>query len=196
MKRRTLWSAAALLALGAVGVFLLLDRGPYHFKTVREGVLYRSGTLDANDLRSVIQQYGIKTVVNLRHDPEAWASAEEKRITQQLGARFEDLPLQRETPPNDEELAVWLRLLDDPSRLPILVHCEHGVTRTGMFVGVYQMEKEHLDNRKVLEDLEFFGHRKWAEHRKPFRDFILQYKPRWKTEAVRSSAQVGGAASR
>jgi len=193
MKRRHLTIGAVVVLLAGVGAWLYLDRGPYHFLVVKEGVLYRSGTLPPEDLEEVIREHGIKTVVNLRHDPDQWPQEEEKRITEKLGAAFEDLPLQPETPPNEQELAVWLKLLDDPARQPILVHCQHGVTRTGMFVAVYEIEKEHRDNKQVLEDLEFFGHKKWADYRKPFRDFVLDYVPRWKKAAAGQAAGSGSA---
>ena len=191
MKRPRLTLGLALVLLVGVGVYVYVQSRPYHFLVVREGVLYRSGTLPPDDLEKVIKEHGIKTVVNLRHDPDKWPQAEEKRVTEQLGASFLDLPLQPETPPNAEELAVWLKLLDDPARLPILVHCQHGVTRTGMFVAVYEIEKERRDNKQVLEDLEFFGHKKWADYRKPFRDFVLNYQPRWRTAP--SAAPAGAA---
>lgn len=179
-RRRLLLLGIPLLLLVGLGILIWRNATPYHFLTVREGVLYRSGTLEAAELGQLIDEYGIKTVVNLRHDPDRWPQAEEERIVEARGAVFRDLPLQPDTPPTDEALAAWLRLLDDPERLPILVHCQHGVTRTCMFVAVYQMEKERQPNRDVLEKLEFFGHRKWADYRKPFRDFILDYQPRWK----------------
>ena len=183
VRQRVAWGAALCLLGGAITYFLW-DGRPYHFKTVREGVLYRCGTLDASVLEEVIVQYGIKTVVNLRHDRDQWAYDAEKRTTERLGAKFQDMPLLPITPPNDNELRAWLELMDDPNRLPILAHCEHGVTRTSMFTAVYLIEKEYGENRHVLENLESFGHDKWAEHYQPFRDFVLNYVPRSKKRSA------------
>jgi protein tyrosine/serine phosphatase len=92
--------------------------------------------------------------------------------------RFVDMPMVPETPPSDEQLASWLALIDDPSNHPVLVHCKHGVVRTGMMVAVYEVEYLDRENRDILEDIPMFGHDLYVPHRKPMRDFILGYTPR------------------
>ena len=66
----------------------------------------------------------------------------------------------------------------DAENLPVLVHCEHGVVRTGMLVAVYQMERLGQSNQRAIESLPMFGHDLFVPRRKPMRDFILGYEPR------------------
>jgi protein tyrosine/serine phosphatase len=175
-------AVAALVLVGAVigGLVWHHQASPNHFLTVTPGVLYRSGLLRSQNLEYVFDKYGIKTVVNLI-DPgpkNAQQLGEEMRIAAERGVRFVDMPMVPETPPSDEQLASWLALIDDPSNHPVLVHCKHGVVRTGMMVAVYEVEYLDRENRDILEDIPMFGHDLYVPHRKPMRDFILGYTPR------------------
>ena len=65
------WTGVAVLLLAgaAVGAVWADRHLPYyHFRTVQKGVFYRSSLLKPADLEHVIDDYGIKTVVNLRDD--------------------------------------------------------------------------------------------------------------------------------
>jgi protein tyrosine/serine phosphatase len=175
-------AVAALVLVGAVigGLVWHHQASPNHFLTVTPGVLYRSGLLRSQNLEYVFDKYGIKTVVNLI-DPgpkNAQQLGEEMRIAAERGVRFVDMPMVPETPPSDEQLASWLALIDDPNNHPVLVHCKHGVVRTGMMVAVYEVEYLDRENRDILEDIPMFGHDLYVPHRKPMRDFILGYTPR------------------
>lgn len=168
----------ALVALGAVGgaVAFHLATRIYHFETVEEGVLYRSGLLEPAELERAIELYGIRTVVSLIDlASEREAVAEEARIVEARGLRFVELAMEVETPPTPEQLSAWLDLLADEDRHPILVHCKHGVVRTGMLVAVYQIEMGATDNEAVLQALPMFGHDLDEPYRKPMRDFIRGY---------------------
>jgi len=181
-------AAGALLLVGAIvgGLVWHHQASPNHFLTVTPGVLYRSGLLRSNNLEYVFEKYDIKTVVNLI-DPgpkNAQQLAEEARISEARGVRFVDMPMEPETPPTPEQLDRWLGLLEDPSNHPMLVHCKHGVVRTGMMVAVYELEYLQGDNEEILEDAPMFGHDLYVPHRKPMRDFILGYTPRSKAVSL------------
>lgn len=177
-------AVVALVLIGAVtgGLVWRHKTSPNHFLTVTPGVLYRSGLLRSQNLAYVFDEYGIKTIVNLI-DPgpmNARQLEEEMRIAAERGVRFVDIPIEPETPPDEKQLARWLALIDDPANHPVLVHCKHGVVRTGMMVAAYEVEYLDRPNREVLEDLPMFGHELYVPHRKPMRDFILGYTPRAK----------------
>ncbi|MGE0710240.1 MAG: tyrosine-protein phosphatase [Planctomycetota bacterium] len=173
--------ALAVLALGLLiggGVWYQLSQ-PYHFLTVEQGVLYRSGQLRQEDLERVIAKHGIKTVVNLQ--PErlnglAWHDEEEAACRNQ-GAQLVDMPIEAQVPPSAEQLAAWLKLLEDESRRPILVHCQHGVVRTGMLVAAYEIEFQGKPPAQALEDLPDFGHDLTKSKHDRMRAFIRDYRP-------------------
>lgn len=184
MKRwRTGIGLALLLALlgAAGGVFWRLSSPPDRFLVVTPGVLYRSGQLTPERLEAVLERYAIRTVVNLR-SPEGEGSAEwhrrEAEVCSRRGVELVDLPMEDDRPPAPERVAAWLELFETPGRLPILVHCKHGVVRTGMMVGIYEIERLGRDPRRVLDELPAFGHDLGAPENRFFRDLILGYTPR------------------
>ena len=181
INRKLKWTLAVLVPVLLVGGFFGYRAltAPYHFQTVETGVLYRSGTLEPDELKDVLADYGIKTVVNVRaksENAEDWYPAE-VRACEESGVRLVDIPTEAETPPTPAELDQWFALLKDPANLPILVHCQHGVVRTGMFVAAYQLETTDRSNREIWDALPFFGHRREGGKRDQMRDFVLGYKP-------------------
>ncbi len=184
-RRRTIRKLALVLTL-AVGVAVALIAnhrlGPKHLLTVWPGVLYRSGVLLPWQLDEVIDRYGIRSVVNLRSQPENedgdWYR-EQTELLSGRGVELVDLPMYSGYPPKSETLSRWLALLDDDSRLPALVHCQHGVVRTGMLIAVFQMEYLGYSNAQAQEALELFGQRELDDPvGSRVKDFIAGYVPR------------------
>lgn len=170
--------AAVALLVGGYFLWVRLTT-PYHFEAVKEGVLYRSGTLEPDVLKDVIADYGIRTVVNTRansENREEW-HAKEAEACRAAGAKLVDIPMEVETPPTPAQVDEWLSILADSKRVPVLVHCEHGVVRTGMMVAAYELETTDRSNEEVWDSLPMFGHRRNTERRRPMRDFILGYRP-------------------
>jgi len=148
---------------------------------VTPGVLYRSGQLTPEQLADVVDRYGIRTVVNLRAENEYtrsdWYEAEVATAAE-LGVTHVDLPMNAGFPPRDEILEDWLALLDDESAQPVLVHCEHGVIRTGIMVGVYEVEKLGLGATDALARFERFGHDFPERIRVRIDEYFARYAPR------------------
>jgi protein tyrosine phosphatase (PTP) superfamily phosphohydrolase (DUF442 family) len=130
--RRTLLRlAGAGLALGlsaeAVRVFALSNR-----HTVIPGKFYRSAQLSPDELRRVIEQKKIKTVINLRGfcPADEWYLGE-SRTTHATNISQEDITLSAKRLPSPSEVR---RLIDvlDRTEYPVIVHCQRGADRTGL----------------------------------------------------------------
>ena len=160
---------------------------PYHLLTVEPGVLYRSGVLKPHNLEKVVSKYGIRTIVGLRlmqeREPQPDWYNHEKEFCEQNGLTFVHIPLRGNTPPDNEQLAQWLALLDNKQNHPVLVHCAQGAIRAAIMSAIYQMEYGHKDNQKTLDELDTHGHHLDIPKRKPMCDYILNYVPRWKQQA-------------
>ncbi|GMU83221.1 MAG: protein phosphatase [Planctomycetota bacterium] len=135
--------------------------GLRQFRAVEEGVLYRCGQPAPEDVRTVIESHGIRTVVSLRgmrgeEDSDAWEPAE-RAICEQLGVRFITLPSNHRNPPTREQLEQFLSLVRDPASRPVLVHCRLGRQRTGMFCGLYRVFEQGWTAEAALEEMDALG---------------------------------------
>ncbi|MCK5931551.1 MAG: tyrosine-protein phosphatase [Fulvimarina manganoxydans] len=123
--------------------------------------LYRSGTLSTEKLRALIEETGIKTVVNLRSgEGSDWLSAE-RGVLQDLHVDFIGLPLSATQIPSEEELRSLAYAMMEAPR-PILVHCKAGADRSGLASAIYRYVVEGLDRDEAEAQLSFrYGHFPW-----------------------------------
>ena len=103
-----------------------------NFATVRPGVLYRSGQMNAGALSQAINRHQIKTVLNLRgsHPESSWYRAE-RSATLEGGATQVDIPMSSCDWMSRSQARAVIDVLDSADR-PLLVHCFHGSERTGL----------------------------------------------------------------
>jgi len=168
-----------LLVIGAIWAAYAVDRYKtlYHFVTVDPGKLYRSGTLSSRGLETVYSMTHFKTIINLRSKAEreegSWYERE-KEFALRKRISLVDLPMLPDVPPDEDQIRQFLNVVTDPERVPVLVHCEAGVVRTGMMIAVYNVAILKKENRKVLEQLPMFGHS--FDNRTAVKEFIKHYK--------------------
>ena len=172
----TLVILVILVAGGTTAYFVDKHKTLYHFETVDEGKVYRSGCLTERGLRWVHELTRIRTIVNLRsvaeRDNGPWYQ-KEKDFAKSRGINFVDIPMDPDTPPDEEQVKHFLSVITDTAKLPALIHCQAGVIRTGMMVAVYKISVLKEDNEKVLRELPMYGHT--LENRLAVKNFILNY---------------------
>jgi protein tyrosine phosphatase (PTP) superfamily phosphohydrolase (DUF442 family) len=131
------WSIAHWLALGcAAGLLLSIGvQAAYiclglNWHPVVAGQCYRCGQPSAASLRELVQQHGIRTVINLRgSNPEQEWYQEECRATESVGVVRFDVSLDGFHPPLPRELRKLVDYLEQ-AELPLLLHCHSGSDRS------------------------------------------------------------------
>lgn len=165
-----------LTAGGTTAYFVDRNKTLYHFETVDEGKVYRSGCLTERGLNWAHRLTGFKTIINLRsvaeRDKGRWYNTE-KDFAKSRGINLVDIPMPPDTPPDEVQVKHFLSVITDPEMLPALIHCQAGAIRTGMMVAVYKISVLKEDNEKVLRELPMYGHN--LENRLSVKDFILNY---------------------
>jgi protein tyrosine phosphatase (PTP) superfamily phosphohydrolase (DUF442 family) len=134
-RRRTitvLMAAGVLAALGYSQYWVFTGR----VATIESGRLYRSAGLSADRLLDVCRRHGIVTVVDFRK--ESVETRAEAESLERVGIRHVALPTGQV--PSSDTVAQFLRLMDGSRGEPVLIHCTHGVGRTGVFSAIYRME--------------------------------------------------------
>lgn len=138
-----------------------------NFRVVREGVLYRSGQLSLPALKSVIHDYGIKTVVTFRDASEPGLAppdlAEEKFCAAQEMNFVRISPRAWWSPdgaiPADEGVRAFRAVMDNPANHPVLIHCYAGLHRSGAFSAIYRMEYDHWTNGEAIAEMRANGYK-------------------------------------
>jgi protein tyrosine/serine phosphatase len=206
------WALAAAVILLIVAPPFALYRAEYarakRFREVTPGRVYRSGQMTAAGLRETIDRFKIKTVINLQHEnpdpflPENWLGKprlSESQLCHDLNVKYVLLTPDILPQPNDltkqpPAVAEFLKLLDDESNYPVLLHCKAGLHRTGRLTAIYRMEYEGWDTGAALRELRANGYGFMAASEGD--DFIIQfvqnYQRRAKQPAVGLAAVDNG----
>jgi protein tyrosine/serine phosphatase len=151
--------AAALLTVTVVGVAGWLTYQTQsnrlvwdHFGTVKPGLLYRSGQLEADQLEEAVRRYRLKTIVSFQVDGRD--VRRERKIAERLGIDFVNLPMPGDGSGQEGQLREVLKIVDDPTRRPALIHCARGTCRTGAAVAMYRFERDGWTVEDVAAEME------------------------------------------
>ncbi|MBK7403359.1 MAG: tyrosine-protein phosphatase [Phycisphaerales bacterium] len=192
--RPTSQTARLLVIVALVALAILAFRDlirpnifPKRFHEVVPGQLYRSGKLTPAALTSVVRAHGIKTIVDLGAWPEgSRADTREARTAAALGVDRIRLPNVEGDSTGDVNTYVQaLRIVNDPTRRPVLVHCGAGTERTGCVVALYRMFEEGWGFDKAYDEAVRAGH---SPGRNPK---LRQTLENW-SEPIRDALVTGG----
>ena len=181
-KRRLLVLLLAVLVVAGGGIAYYVDHYlPYwHWRTVDAGKFYRSSQLSPADLAEAIDDFGLKTIINLRavheRDRGDWYE-QQRKVVESNGARVLDIPLEAGMPPNPEQVALILAVLDDEKNLPAMAHCFHGSIRSAAAEGLYRREYMGQSGQEAYDSVESWGHDLSVKY-PAIHEFILEYVPR------------------
>jgi protein tyrosine phosphatase (PTP) superfamily phosphohydrolase (DUF442 family) len=150
--------AAPVLAVGARRVHHeYLKRFVYvrAFDSVVPGVLYRGKPPNA-DTWDRLHRCGVTTIVDLR----LRSDAPESYDTEGELARAEDVRLVRmpfnASAPIDSHMQQFLTLVQ-ANEGAVLVHCQHGRSRTGMFVAAYRVVVQGWTVEQAIGEMRCYG---------------------------------------
>jgi protein-tyrosine phosphatase len=97
----------------------------------------------------------------------------------------------------------FLKVMDDETNYPVLLHCKAGLHRTGLMTAVYRMEYEGRSRGEALEELKAngFGEFKATDANEYVKAYIFDYRPgvraddyRWPKTPARGAPVCGGGA--
>src|SRR5215475_10574587 len=131
--------------------------------------IYRGGQPEANEYRD-LAAIGIKTIIDLREDPERYA----RGSAVGAGLRYINLPLNSKRPPTEAESDRFLQLVNDDRNWPVFVHCAAGRHRTGVLLAVYRMEVDGWDARRAYDEMKDYKFYSRFGHG-DMKDFVFEY---------------------
>jgi tyrosine-protein phosphatase SIW14 len=152
---------------------------------------YRGAQPEGRDFTD-LAALGIKTVIDLTSDDGV---PQEPSLVEQAGMRFVKIPMTTRVAPTADELAAFLRVVNDPAAQPVYVHCVGGRHRTGVMTAVYRMTNDGWTGARAFEEMKQykFG----ADFLHPeFKKFVLGFAiPSTPLVAATTSAPIAAGAT-
>jgi len=149
--------------------------------------IYRGGQPDDDEYRE-LAAIGIKTVIDLREDPERYA----RRSAEGAGLQYINIRLNAKRPPTTTESNQFLQLVNDESNWPVFVHCAGGRHRTGVLLAIYRMEMDGWNARRAydeMKDFKFYSRFGYGD----MKEYVFDYYNRMLTKRAALSAPASRA---
>ena len=145
-----------------------------HLAVHQDGLMLRSAWLEPDVFDEVIEKHQIRAVVNLCNPGEMgdarWEG--ERNAVTNAGARLIELPMPLTVDASDPMVAKHIEILSDPNNYPMLVHCQHGVTRTAKFLAIYDILFRGKSAAESLDAQPLFGRK---DHNVNVRAFVNDF---------------------
>jgi protein tyrosine phosphatase (PTP) superfamily phosphohydrolase (DUF442 family) len=172
--RQGLFAAIAILSIAVVSA--AQEATATKFTTIKiknfgqmDDRFYRGAQPKESDYKD-LAMLGIKTVIDLREDPEPYA----KPLVESFGMRYVNIPMIGKKYPTPEATEMFLKTVNDPSSGKFFVHCAGGRHRTGAMGAVYRYEFYNWSFEQVyreMKDYDFYT--RWGHG--AFKDFVTDY---------------------
>jgi protein tyrosine/serine phosphatase len=191
---RTFALLLVVLALAGAGVAfkpaILANLSPRNFGVVEEGKVYRAGQFTPAALHALNDQYHFKTIIDLGSEEIGTAGdRRNQRAAEALGIPRYRFQLIGNATGNPNWYVHTLRLMTDPARQPVLVHCGAGSERTGCAVILYNTLVHGASIADGLRDSRNYKH---DPARNPRLEEVLAKYADSILDAVRNGGQVPG----
>jgi tyrosine-protein phosphatase SIW14 len=119
-----------------------------------------------DDLKAI----GVKTIVDLRNDAQAYA----RQSAERDGLRYFNLPLNDKRYPPKDAASRFLEIVNDQENWPIYVHCAGGRHRTGAMTAVYRMRVDGWDLNRAYAEMKQYDFYTRMGH-KPYKRYVENY---------------------
>jgi len=117
-----------------------------------------------------LAQLGIRTVIDLRDDPESY----EKPMVESLGMTYVHIPMIAKKYPTPEALDLFLKTVNNPNTGKFYVHCAGGRHRTGVMGAVYRFKFYNWDFEQVYKEMKQYDfYTRWGHG--AFKNFVEDY---------------------
>jgi tyrosine-protein phosphatase SIW14 len=149
-----------------------------------DSTYYRGGQPKGRDY-AALKALGIKMVLNLT---SADADPTERAMVEGAGMRYVQIPMTTHKPPTSEQLAEFLKIVNDPAGQPVYVHCVGGRHRTGVMTAAYRMTQEGWTADQAFKEMKQYNFGAAFLHPE-FKDFVYGYRPEVSTRASKVVVQ-------
>jgi protein tyrosine/serine phosphatase len=151
---------------------------------------YRGAQPDGQDYAD-LAALGVRTLIDLTSDD---AQANERGLAESAGMSYVQIPMTTHERLTAEKVGEFLRVVNDPARQPVYVHCVGGRHRTGVMSAVYRMTHDGWTAEQAFKEMK--SYKFGADFLHPeFKSFVYGYHsdaaPAESRAAVAAAAKSG-----
>jgi protein tyrosine/serine phosphatase len=166
----------------------------HNFEIITDGKVYKSGVIPPDEIESYVKKYHIKSIIDLRMpgtndlvlNPEKPGElmAEKQAVEKIGGVNYFSNP--SEQVPNQKNIAVFTKIMDNKANYPVLIHCYHGTGRAKMYSAIYRIEYEGYTNEDARNAVRTLV--KWSsfDNGTPKGEYLKAYKSRKELKQLQS----------
>jgi len=118
-----------------------------------------------------LAKLGVKTLINLTSDD---ADATEEAMAKQAGMSYLQIPMTTRVAPTPAEIAMFLKVVNDPQNQPVYVHCVGGRHRTGVMTAIYRMTVDKWTSDQAFNEMKQYKFGATFLHPE-FKSFVFDY---------------------
>lgn len=150
---------------------------------------YYRGAQPAPDDYKSLAEIGVKTVIDLRNDPQDYA----RSSAEAAGLKYVAIPMSGWKTPKDSDIERFLSVANDPETGVFFVHCKAGIHRTGITAAIYRMRKYGWDYDTSYKEMKNYNFSSGLVHG-ALKKYVKRYAARLEAEKAAAAAASSGAA--
>ena len=148
---------------------------------------FRGGQPKKTDY-SQLAALGIKTVIDLQRNPREY----EKQSVEALGMQYVNIPMSDKDYPENDKIAEFLKLIDDPATGKFFVHCAGGRHRTGVMGAVYRFNRYNWNYDQVYAEMKKYDfYTRWGHG--DMKKFVQDYAANWLSKQTNATVTTSTA---
>lgn len=148
--------SSLFILIGSLYIYIE-EQGNFH--TITSGEAYRSAQMDRDELEYYINNYHLKSILNLRgKNPHSDWYIEEVKVCSEHGIVHYDIGLSASRELTAKEVRVLLEIFNSAPR-PILIHCKSGADRSGLVSAMWKVIVDKISKAEAKKQLSIlYGH--------------------------------------
>ena len=139
---------------------------------------YRGSQPKGHDF-ATLANLGVKMVIDLTRG----GLASEQQSVQDAGMHFIRIPMTTSDRPDENAVAQFLKLVNDPANQPVYVHCQGGRHRTGVMTAVYRLTHDKWTADRAFAEMRQYEFEKGFGHG-ALKQFMFGYYDKLKNAVV------------